>query len=207
MKKFRLFLFLLIGFFLAMNFALAKSDFELKQDWNKKEVSFKKFKEIFINNIDLRGLTVELIDDEDDAVESDISEGVLTGIGYEVNRIFKRRLRKILPVKEVKEIESQNGLIIDVKLSATFRVQDRGFIMSKLVGPYQEDRAELFIECSLFDSSDGSKILELKDSEEILSTNPLMPFTTDRDLKELSSVLDIWASRLALFVYKQRKLN
>lgn len=190
-----------------------------QESWAKSSIDFNTYEEIYIYNIDLRGMKIETTGiSDDDFVKYDVTETVVRGmderksekIAYTIYRQFFDKLNAVMPVNsdevDTKDSKGTKALVVDFKLSAIFSVGYQGRLQTAMFGTGgPSEPTMLTIECKMSDSPSGEKIFTFSDKMEFVSQDKSDPFSSPQDYDELARIVDLWAIQLADFLAQNKK--
>jgi hypothetical protein len=196
---------LLIGLFVCYADSSKCVFAELKYEWLKPEVNLNGYDDIYIYMIDVRNIKLEIFDDdEDEFITEPLSHDILEEIANRLHGRFINRLQTVFSINNNHEIDdSKKSLVVDIKLSAAFRFEDRGLLAKFLLGE-QSYETDVFIECIVKDSQSGERIFLFEDSRPFEALPSTTPLESKDDLDSFEELLRIWARRFGNILEGQK---
>ena len=196
---------LLAGFFICCIDGNRYVFAELKYEWLKPSVNLNEYDDLYIYMIDERNIKLEMFDDEEDEfVAEPLRSDILEEVANRLHGRFINRLQSVFSINNSPEVDdSKKSLVVDIKLSATFRFEDRGLLTEFLLGE-QSYATDIFIESTIKDSLSGEQIFLFKDAKPFEALPSATPLESEDDLDSFEEILRIWARRFGNILEGQK---
>ncbi len=181
--------------------------FGFERSWVETKADLKAYKEIFFRNIDLRDLRLKVRDIDGELVKDRFSADAMQQIALTIFRSFADSMDSVIDVNmeelEVQDLKGKNLLVVDLKVSGIYVVEEERLLMKAIKGAAKPSLA-LTLEGSVADGDTDKALATFADTKEIADLSDA-PFENAEDLEKLSAALDQWASYLKDFLWKKRK--
>lgn len=181
--------------------------FGFERSWVEAKADLKAYEDVFFRNIDLRDLHLKVHDIDGELVKDRFSADAMQQIAFAIFRSFADPLDGVIDVNmeelEAKDLKEKNLLVIDLKVSGTYVVEEERLLMKVIKGSAKPSLA-LTLEGSVVDGATDRALATFADTKDIVDLSDT-PFENAEDLEKLSAALDQWASYLKDFLWKKRK--
>jgi hypothetical protein len=176
------------------------------RSWVDPKADFKVYQELLFNKFDLRDIKVKIVDDEGDVVRDGLSFEIMQEIALMAFRSFSDTLGGTIAInkkdQELKDLKGKKCLVMDIKISGSFEVEEERLLMKMLKGN-KKSVSVLAIEGKVIDSETTATLMTFNDQQEIDISDS--PFEKTEDMEKLTVVLDRWAGHFQGFL--SRKLE
>ena len=180
---------------------------KVSYQWIQNDVAIDDYEDIYIYQLDLRGMIVEVRDDKEKGIgEESIDSSALENIAKDLYQKFAWSLDGILPINKNQNIDkTRKSLVVKVKISGRFPYEDRGVLVEKLVDSV-EQKMSIDFACRVYDAGTEKDVLIINDTQESARKGKGEPLTSDEDMAKLSEILGFWARSFAEILSEKKEL-
>lgn len=178
-------------------------------DYKKKNVDYASYQELYVQNVDLRGMTFEIYDDDKRGFETDrLDDQKLNDLALELYDFFFINLKELIPVNEGQEVDpGKKTLVLNIKLMGRFQSEDMGLI-NWMITKNKSAETTLTLECQLLDGQTKEELVTITDEHAFISPDHERPLSSPEESELISDIFRVWATRFtrALDQLRQGKL-
>ena len=197
-----------IGLCPKSGWAASRTSLAFENSWISQTADFNKYKEVFIDSVDLRGMVLQVWDEDTQEYDRKfLKADILEAVGQRMYSAFAENIRLVMTVNDGEMGKTDiPGLVIKMRLKAEIHTQEDRFLMNtvnRALGKAGEPFTLMF-ECEITDQNSGEKLITVSDAAQFTSESASAPFSSAEDLDQLTAVFNTWALRLADLIGKYR---
>lgn len=172
------------------------ADAKITVDYKKKDVDYASYQELYVQTIDLRGMTFEVYDDDKRGFETgELDDQKLNDLALELYDYFFINLKELIPVSEDEKIDTtKKTLVLNIKLSGRFQSEDMGLI-NWMITKSKSAETTLTLECQLLDGQTKEALVTITDEHAFISPDHEKPLSSPEESELISDIFRVWATR------------
>lgn len=165
-------------------------------DYKKQDVDYASYQELYVQNIDLRGMTFEIYDDDKRGFDtSELDDQKLNDLALELYDYFFINLKELIPINEGQDVNPEKKtLVLNIKLIGRFQSEDMGLI-NWMITKSKSAETTLTLECQLLDGQTKEELVTITDEHAFISPDHEKPLSSPEESELISDIFRVWATR------------